>query len=98
MSQKRLGMTAVVTPDQHLQGVFTDGDLRRALGNNLNVHETRMKDIMTTKCQTVRPEQLAAEAVRIMEQKKITALLVVDDDGKLIGALNVHDFFRAGVM
>ena len=98
MTQKRLGMTAVVTPSGHLQGIFTDGDLRRALGRNLNVHETLMQDVMTTNCKTVRPDQLAAEVVRIMEQQKITALLVTDEDELLVGALNVHDFFRAGVM
>jgi arabinose-5-phosphate isomerase len=98
MSKKGLGMTAVVTPDGHLQGVFTDGDLRRALDRNLNVHNTMMRDIMTRDCITVRPDQLAAEAVRIMEDNKIMALLVTDDDQLLIGALNVHDFLRAGVM
>ena len=98
MSQKGLGMTAVVTGDNHLQGVFTDGDLRRALDRNLDVHATTMSEVMTRNCVTVRADQLAAEAVRTMEEKKIMALVVVDDDGLLIGALNVHDFFRAGVM
>jgi len=98
MSQKGLGMTAVVTPDGQLQGVFTDGDLRRALDRNLDVHKTMMSDVMTRDCITVRAEQLAAEAVRIMEDNKIMALLVTDEKRKVIGALNVHDFFRAGVM
>ncbi|MDH3509442.1 MAG: KpsF/GutQ family sugar-phosphate isomerase [Gammaproteobacteria bacterium] len=98
MSQKGLGMTAVVTPDGHLQGVFTDGDLRRALDRSLDVHTTMMSDVMTRDCITVRADQLAAEAVRIMEENKIMALLVTDDEQRLIGALNVHDFFRAGVM
>jgi arabinose-5-phosphate isomerase len=98
MSQKGLGMTAVVTPDGRLQGVFTDGDLRRALDRNLDVHKTMMRDVMTRDCITVRADQLAAEAVRIMEDNKIMALLVTDDEQRVIGALNVHDFFRAGVM
>ena len=98
MSQKGLGMTAVVTPDGQLQGVFTDGDLRRALDRNLDVHNTMMRDVMTRDCITVSPDQLAAEAVRIMEENKIMALLVLDDRKMLVGALNVHDFFRAGVM
>ncbi len=98
MTQKGLGMTAVTTPDGQLQGIFTDGDLRRALDNNLDVHNTSMRDVMTAQCKTVRPDQLAAEAVRIMEQRKINALLVVDDNDLLVGALNVHDFFRAGVI
>lgn len=98
MSQKGLGMTAVVTPDGRLEGVFTDGDLRRALDRNLDVHNTTMRDVMTSDCITVGADQLAAEAVRTMEERKIMALLVVDDDQMLVGALNVHDFFRAGVM
>jgi arabinose-5-phosphate isomerase len=98
MSQKGLGMTAVVTANGHLQGVFTDGDLRRALDRHLDVHDTKMREVMTSECITVSANQLAAEAVRIMEEKKIMALLVVDDSHTLIGALNVHDFLRAGVM
>jgi arabinose-5-phosphate isomerase len=98
MSEKGLGMTAVVAADGRLEGVFTDGDLRRVLDNAIDVHKTLMKEIMTVKFTSVRSDQLAAEAVRILEQKKITGLLVVDDGGMLIGALNVHDFLRAGVM
>jgi arabinose-5-phosphate isomerase len=98
MTRKGLGMTAVVTPDGHLQGIFTDGDLRRALDDNLDIHNTSMRDVMTAQCKTVQPDQLAAEAVHIMEQHKIMGLLVTDENGILIGALNVHDFLRAGVM
>ena len=98
MSQKGLGMTAVVAPDGQLQGVFTDGDLRRALDRNLDVHNTMMSDVMTRDCVTVSAEQLAAEAVRTMQDNNIMALLVVDDQQKVVGALNVHDFLRAGVM
>jgi arabinose-5-phosphate isomerase len=98
MSQKGLGMTAVVGPNGQLQGVFTDGDLRRALDRNLDVHKTMMNDVMTRDCITVRPDQLAAEAVRIMQENSIMALLVIDDQKTLVGALNVHDFLRAGVM
>ena len=98
MSGKGLGMTAVIEPASQLLGVFTDGDLRRTLDQNVDVHKTLMRDIMTTGCKTIGPDQLAAEAVRILETYKITALLVVDEDQKLVGALNVHDLFRAGVM
>jgi arabinose-5-phosphate isomerase len=98
MSRKGLGLTAVVDSGGILKGIFTDGDLRRALDQNIDIHRTLMKDIMTPNCTTVSPDQLAAEAVLILEQKKITGLLVVDDSGKLTGALNVHDFLRAGVM
>jgi arabinose-5-phosphate isomerase len=98
MSRKGLGMTAVVNPDGSLAGVFTDGDLRRTLDNPVDVHQTTMAEVMTANCKTARPEQMAAECVRILEQYKITALLIVDDENNLVGALNVHDFFRAGVM
>jgi arabinose-5-phosphate isomerase len=98
MSRKGLGMTAVVTPDGGLAGVFTDGDLRRTLDPPIDIHNTTMADVMTKQCKTARPEQLAAESVRILETNKITSLLVVDDRNKLVGALNVHDLLRAGVM
>jgi arabinose-5-phosphate isomerase len=98
MSRKGLGMTAIALPDGQLAGVFTDGDLRRILDRPIDIHNTTMADVMTQHCKTARPEQLAAESVRILETQKITALLVVDDQNKLVGALNVHDLLRAGVM
>lgn len=98
MTRKGLGMTAVVDADGNLAGVFTDGDLRRALDHNVDVHTTRMRDVMTQHGQTVPPGQLAAETVRIMQEKKINGLLVVDTQGRLVGALNVHTLLRAGVM
>jgi len=79
-------------------GVFTDGDLRRALDKQLDVHATRMRDVMTVNPKTARPRMLAAEAVHLMEAHRITALPVVDEQGTLVGALNVHDLLRAGVM
>ena len=98
MSRKSLGMTAIVTKDGKLAGVFTDGDLRRTLDPPIDIHDTTMADVMTQHCKTAQPEQLAAECVRILETHKITALLVVDDQNTLVGALNVHDLLRAGVM
>ncbi|MAF84011.1 MAG: D-arabinose 5-phosphate isomerase [Chromatiales bacterium] len=98
MSRKSLGMTAIVTADDQLAGIFTDGDLRRTLDQPINIHDITMADVMTQNCKTARPEQLAAESVRILETQKITALLVVDDQNKLVGALNIHDLLRAGVM
>ncbi len=98
MTSKGLGMTAVVGADDELLGVFTDGDLRRTLDRDISVHDTRMREVMTRDCKTIGPEQLAAEAVRVLDQNKITALLVTDNQHRLIGALNVHDLFRAGVM
>jgi arabinose-5-phosphate isomerase len=78
--------------------VFTDGDLRRALDKRIDVHRTVMSSVMTPHCKTIGPRELAAEAVHLMEVHRITALPVADERGHLIGALNVHDLFRAGVV
>jgi arabinose-5-phosphate isomerase len=98
MSEKGLGLTAIVDAAGKVTGIFTDGDLRRALDGQIDVHGTRMSEIMTRGCKTIGPGELAAEAVHLMESHRITGLLVVDDSGRLVGALNVHDLLRAGVM
>jgi arabinose-5-phosphate isomerase len=98
MSRKGLGMTVVVDTNDLILGVFTDGDLRRAFDKQIDVHNTPMRAVMTTNCKTIGPRALAAEAVHIMEVHRITALPVADPQGRLIGALNVHDLFRAGVV
>jgi arabinose-5-phosphate isomerase len=98
MTQKSLGMTAIVDNDNRLLGIFTDGDLRRTLDAAIDVHRTTMEFVMHRDCKVTKPDVLAAEAVRIMEENKITGLLVTDDEDRLIGALNIHDLFRAGVM
>ncbi len=98
MSRKGLGMTAVVNGDGQVLGIFTDGDLRRLLDTGLDIRDTAMADVTHEGCLTVTPGMLAAEAVRIIEQNKITGLLVVDEQNRLVGALNIHDLFRAGVM
>jgi len=98
MTQKGLGMTAIVDSGGRLLGIFTDGDLRRALDTGKDVHKTDMNSVMHRDCITARPDMMAAEAVRILEENKITALLIVDDNEVLVGALNIHDLFRAGVM
>jgi arabinose-5-phosphate isomerase len=98
MTEKGLGMTAVVAANDEILGIFTDGDLRRALDAGIDVHTTPMRDIMQTNCKTTRKDVLAAEAVHLMEENKITSLLVADDDNRLIGAMNIHDLFRAGIM
>jgi len=98
MSQKGLGMTAIVDADDKVLGIFTDGDLRRALDAGVDVRKTVMQEIMHAKCKTTTAGILAAEAVHIMEENKITGLLVADEDGRLVGALNIHDLFRAGIM
>ena len=98
MTRKGLGMTAVVDAAGRVVSIFTDGDLRRTLDTGVDIRSTAMADVTHPGCLTVTPETLAAEAVRIIEQNKITALLVVDEHEHLIGALNIHDLFRAGVM
>lgn len=98
MTRKRLGMTTVVDEQRHLLGVFTDGDLRRALDKQIDLHATLMGEVMTANPKRVAPRMLAAAAVHLMETHKITVLPVVDDNNIVVGALNVHDLFRAGVM
>src|SRR5712672_1581142 len=97
MSRKGLGMTVVVDPDERILGVFTDGDLRRALDRQIDVHAKVMSAVMTAHARTIGPRELAAEAVHLMEVHRITALPVSDANGRLVGALNVHDLLRAGV-
>ena len=98
MSSKGLGMTVVVDAADRILGVFTDGDLRRALDKQINVHTTPMRAVMTPNCKTIGPRALAAEAIHLMETHRITAVPVADPEGRLVGALNVHDLFRAGVV
>jgi arabinose-5-phosphate isomerase len=98
MSHKGLGMTAVIDNDGQLIGVFTDGDLRRAIDHKIDVHEASVSDVMTTDCKTIHPGMLAAEALQIMDSTKINALPVVNDNNELVGALNMHDMLRAGVV
>ena len=98
MTRKGLGMTAVVDEHNKLLGVFTDGDLRRAIDNRLDVHTAVINDVMTPDCKTIQPGILAAEALQIMDDMKINALPVINEDNELIGALNMHDLLRAGVV
>jgi arabinose-5-phosphate isomerase len=98
VTRKGLGMTAVVDDRNRVLGVFTDGDLRRALDRAVDLRGTRMDQVMTRQAKTVRANTLAAEAVLLMETHRITSLVVVDPDDILVGALNVHDLLRAGVV
>ena len=98
MSRKGLGMTVVLEADGKLAGIFTDGDLRRSLDRNIDMHTTLIDQVMTVHGKTARAEMLAAEALKIMEDHKINALVVVDHDDRPTGALNMHDLLRAGVM
>lgn len=98
MSRKGLGLTAVVDERGLLLGVFTDGDLRRTLDRGLDLRTTAMRDVMTANPRCIDPAALAAEAVNRMQAHRVTALLVVDQDRVLVGALNIHDLLRAGVV
>ncbi len=98
MTAKGLGFTAVVDTKNNLQGVFTDGDLRRTLQNNLDITKTTINSVMKANPQTVQANQLAAKAVEVMETNKINALLVVNAQNQLIGAINMHDLLQAKVV
>ncbi len=97
ISQKGLGMTAVVDGDQQVLGIFTDGDLRRLLDKRIDVHSTKIGDVMTKNPTVGNPNMLAVEAVNMMQEKSITGLLLCEQ-GKLVGALNIHHLLKAGVM
>ena len=98
ISQKRLGMTAVIDATGNVAGIFTDGDLRRALGRGVDPHGTHVDNVMTSDPVSIEPETLAVEAVQIMQDRAIQALLVRDAEGELVGVLNFHDLLRSGVV
>ncbi|MCJ0975584.1 KpsF/GutQ family sugar-phosphate isomerase [Pseudomonas sp. PS1] len=98
MTRKGLGMTVVLEDDGRLAGIFTDGDLRRTLDKGLDVRQAMIDQVMTIHGKTAQAEMLAAEALKIMEDNKINALVVVDEQDRPVGALNMHDLLRAGVM
>lgn len=98
MTRKGLGFTAVVDSDNRLAGIFTDGDLRRMLEGSVDIRSARVSEVMTAGGHSIRPDALAAEAVRLMDEHKISAMPVVDDARHVTGALNIHDLFRAGVV
>jgi arabinose-5-phosphate isomerase len=97
MTRKGLGMTAVVDERRKLLGIFTDGDLRRALDRDVDLRGTTIDSVMTKSCKTVREDVMASEALALMQQHKISALVVVDAQNRVTGALNMHDLLRAGV-
>ena len=91
-------MTAIVNKQKQVIGIYTDGDLRRTLDKNIDVHAAAVKEVMTVNCKTIQQNILAAEALTVMQDNKINAMLVVDDSNSVIGALNMHDLLRAGVV
>ena len=98
ITQKKFGMTTVVDHNNALSGIFTDGDLRRALDSKADIHSTFIQDLMTKNPKVVRKGLLAAEALRLMETHKITSLVVTNEENHPIGIVHLHDILRAGVM
>jgi arabinose-5-phosphate isomerase len=99
MSRKGLGMTAIVAADGRVAGLFTDGDLRRALEKHEDIRGLKVADVMTRSPRCIGPGRLAAEAAQVMQSHHVSGrLLVVDEDGVLVGALHVDDLLRAGVI
>ncbi|OUS70908.1 D-arabinose 5-phosphate isomerase [Pseudoalteromonas sp. A601] len=98
MSAKGLGMTAIVNNRGQLNGLFTDGDLRRILEQRIDIHSTLISEVMTRSCTTATADMLAAEALNIMERKRINGLIVIDENRHPIGALNMQDLLKAGVL
>jgi arabinose-5-phosphate isomerase len=98
ISRKGMGMTAVIDAAGMVAGIFTDGDLRRAIDKGLDLKRVPIEQVMTAKPRTIGPDRLAAEAVRLMQEFRITQVLVVDETNRLAGALNTHDLLRAGVI
>lgn len=98
MSAKGLGMTAIVDENQQLVGLFTDGDLRRILEQRIDIHTTQIDVVMTKSCTTATQDILAAEALNIMEHKRINGLIVINEKNQPIGALNMQDLLKAGVL
>lgn len=98
ITQKGLGLTAVENEDGTLAGLFTDGDLRRAFEESIDLVSTDIDELMTPNCKTITSHILAAEALNVMEQNKITGLLVTNDNNQVIGVLHMHDLLRAGVI
>jgi arabinose-5-phosphate isomerase len=93
-----MGMTAVVSANGHVEGIFTDGDLRRVLQRDGDFRALPLVDVMTRSPRTIAPDHLAVEAVELMERHRINQMLVVDENATLIGALNMHDLFSKKVI
>lgn len=98
ISQKGFGLTAIVDDKEHVLGLFTDGDLRRAFDEKIDMHSTTIEQVMTKNCKTIQKDALAAKALHVMDEFKITGLLVTEQDGKLVGVIHMHDLLHAGVV
>lgn len=98
MTQKKLGMTTIVNESGELAGIFTDGDLRRALDNHTDIHKIKVMEVMSKSPKTIRSNTLAVEALNLMESFKITSLVAIDEACKPVGIIHIHDILRAGVV
>jgi len=98
MTRSRLGMTTVLSDEGNLVGMYTDGDLRRTIDAQIDLHKTPISEVMTKNCTSISKGILAFEALKVMEDNKINGLVIMDDSGKPIGAINMHDLLKAGVV
>ncbi|MDA9108815.1 KpsF/GutQ family sugar-phosphate isomerase [Woeseiaceae bacterium] len=98
ISQKNLGMVAIIDENKEVLGIFTDGDLRRTLDSKIDIHKTHMSDVMSTKYKTVEKDMLAIASMKLLKHHKITHLLVTNENKILQGALNIHDLLQAGIV
>lgn len=98
MTAKKLGVTTIVNDKRELVGIFTDGDVRRTLDAQIDIHKTLIEQVMSTQPKIIMPSMLAAEALGIMETHKITALVVADENKQPVGVIHIHDILRAGVI
>lgn len=98
MTRKGLGMTAIVDAQGQILGIYTDGDLRRTLDKQLDLHNTCITEVMNRDCKCITPESLAVDALSLMQQHKINGLLVINSENILVGAVHMHDLLRAGVV
>ena len=98
ISRKGMGLAAIVDDKGELCGIFTDGDLRRSLDLGLDTASTRIEEVMTSNCSTLSPQALAAEALKLMEERRINGLICTDDNNKPVGAINMHDLLSSGVL
>ncbi len=97
MTQKQLGMTSVQDASGNLVGIYTDGDLRRTLNQGLDIHQTMIKQVMTQNYKKISPQMLAYDALMMMENHKVTSILVVDEQHTLLGVAHIHDLLNAGL-
>jgi arabinose-5-phosphate isomerase len=98
MSLKGLGMTAIINSNEELVGLFTDGDLRRILDEKIDIHQDKVSSVMIVKPSVAQADMLAAQALKVMEDKKINGLIITDKNNHVVGAMNMHDLLRSGVL